>query len=587
MLARSAQMAPRYGVLMLTALAIGAPLAFIFYQSLLSAPFFIPAHTVGFGAFRFILNDPDLFKALRTSLLLSVGLCAIAVPLGGVLAFLMQRTDLPGRRWIEPMILVPVFVSPMVLGFGYVVAAGPVGFFSRLVESLIGTVPWNVYSLPSIIVIAGLTHVPHAYLYISAALRNIGSDMEEAARTSGAGPWRLMWSVSLPMVRPSLIYATALLFLLGLEVFGLVLVLGDPTGQLVMSTYLYKLTHKLGTPAYHLMAAVAVMLIAMTVPLVLVQRGLTGSAHRYITMKGKGLRARPLSLGPWRWAACASVWVWLFVATGVPLAGILLRSFVTHWGQGVGFTDAFSLAAFAQIWTQPNLLRSIVNSVAIGVIGGALSIACYAAIGLTMHRKRDGVTRTLDYLVMIPRAVPGLLIGLAFLWVFLFLPRWLGGALDGGVLAFLPGADWLRENVVGAARSLRSTLFSVWLAYTVVWVAYGLRLISSSLMQVGPELEEAARVSGAGRRQATWYVTLPLARTGLLSAWLLIFLIFEREYSTGVYLLSNGTETIGSMLVSLWGAGDIDVVAALSLINVVIVLAGLALALRLRVTVRD
>ena len=130
-------------------------------------------------------------------------------------------------------------------------------------------------------------------------------------------------------------------------------------------------------------------------------------------------------------------------------------------------------------------------------------------------------------------------------------------------------------------------MVSVWLAYTVVWVAYGLRLISSTLMQVGPELEEAARVSGAERRQATWYVTLPLARTGLLSAWLLIFLIFEREYSTGVYLLSNGTETIGSMLVSLWGAGDIDVVAALSLVNVVIVLAGLALALRLGVTVRD
>src|SRR6201991_3849432 len=217
MLARSAQMAPRYGVLMLTALAIGAPLAFIFYQSLLTAPFFIPSHTLGLGAFRFILNDPDLFKALRTSLLLSVGLCAIAVPLGGVLAFLMQRTDLPGRRWIEPMILVPVFVSPMVLGFGYVVAAGPVGFFSRLVEGMIGVVPWNIYSLPSIIVIAGLTHVPHAYLYISAALRNIGSGKEEAARTTGAGPWRLMWSVSLPMVRPALIYATALLFLLGLE----------------------------------------------------------------------------------------------------------------------------------------------------------------------------------------------------------------------------------------------------------------------------------------------------------------------------------------------------------------------------------
>src|SRR6201996_451689 len=149
MLARSAQMAPRYSVLMLTALAIGAPLAFIVYQSLLSAPFFLPSHTIGFGAFRFILNDPDLFKALRTSLLLSVGLCAIAVPLGGVLAFLMQRTDLPGRRWIEPMILVPVFVSPMVLGFGYVVAAGPGGFMLRPGGGRIGPVSWNTSHAPA------------------------------------------------------------------------------------------------------------------------------------------------------------------------------------------------------------------------------------------------------------------------------------------------------------------------------------------------------------------------------------------------------------------------------------------------------
>ena len=145
-----------------------------------------------------------------------------------MLAFLMIRTDLPGRRWIEPLILVPVFVSPMVLGFGYVVAAGPVGFFSTWAQNILGFVPWNVYSLTSIVIIAGLMHVPHAYLYISSALRSMGSDVEEAARVAGATPLRVMVSVSLPMVRPAMLYATVLLFFLGLEVFGLVLVLGDP-----------------------------------------------------------------------------------------------------------------------------------------------------------------------------------------------------------------------------------------------------------------------------------------------------------------------------------------------------------------------
>jgi iron(III) transport system permease protein len=194
------------------------------------------------------------------------------------------------------------------------------------------------------------------------------------------------------------------------------------------------------------------------------------------------------------------------------------------------------------------------------VVGGALAVACYTAVGLATHRKNDGWSRFVDYLVLVPRAVPGLLAGLAFLWVFLFFPP---------------------------LAPLRSTIFSVWLAYTVVWLAYGMRLVSSSLLQVGPELEEAARSAGASRGQVSRHVTLPLIRFGLLASWLLVFMIFEREYSTAVYLLSPGTEVIGAQLVSLWQGGAIDLVAALSLINVVLVGVGLGIALRFGVRLRD
>ncbi|WP_228711670.1 ABC transporter permease [Klebsiella pneumoniae] len=226
----------------ITALVIYVPLLFIVVQSFLSAPFFSRSKSWSLEAFAFIFTDPDFYLALRSGFILAFGLVIIAIPLGGILAFLMVRTDLPGRRIIEPLILVPIFVSPMVLGFGYVVAAGPVGFFSQWAQQLIGFVPWNIYSMFSIVVIAGLTHVPHAYLYISSALRSVGSDVEEAARTVGATPLQVMTSVSLPMVRPSILYACVLLFFLGLEVFGLMLVLGDPEGNMVLATYLYKLT---------------------------------------------------------------------------------------------------------------------------------------------------------------------------------------------------------------------------------------------------------------------------------------------------------------------------------------------------------
>ena len=549
----------RTSVIGVTALAVFLPLGLIFYQSLLDAPFFMP-HRFGVGAFEFIFADSDFWDSLKNSLIIATTMVVIAVPLGGLLAFLVVRTDLPGRHWIEPLLLIPIFVSPMVLGFGYVVAAGPVGFYSVWAKELFGGVPWNVYSLASIAIIAGLTHVPHVYLYSSSALKSLGSDVEEAARMAGSSPFQVARDVSLPMVRPSLLFAGVLVFFLGFEIFGLALVLGDPEGHLVLATYLFKLTNKLGTPSYHLMAAVAVCIVAMTFPLVMLQRFLLKNAARYITVKGKAGRQRPLPLGQWRWIAAAILILWLFVTVIAPLSGIALRAFVSNWGEGVRIADVLTLDHFREVFSQPTLVRGIFNTVLLGVAGGALAVACYTAIGLATHRKNDGWSRFVDYLVLVPRAVPGLLAGLAFLWVFLFFPP---------------------------LAPLRTTIFSLWLAYSVVWLAYGMRLVSSSLLQVGPELEEAARSAGATRGQVSRHVTLPLIRYGLLASWLLVFMIFEREYSTGVYLLGPGTEVIGSLLVSLWGTGAAESVAALSFINVVLVAIGLTVALRFGVKLHD
>jgi iron(III) transport system permease protein len=173
-----------------------------------------------------------------------------------------------------------------------------------------------------------------------------------------------------------------------------------------------------------------------------------------------------------------------------------------------------------------------------------------------VHRWPSGWTRVVDYLVMLPRAMPGLVAGLALLWVFLF---------------FKP------------LSPLKATLVSVWFAYTLVWLAYGMRLVSGTLLQVGPELEESARTIGASALRVQRDVTLPLIRTGIMASWLLVFLIFVREYSTGIYLLGPGTEVIGSLLVSLWGTGAVDLVSALSVVNVAMIAVGLAIAVRLGV----
>src|SRR5207302_4366629 len=245
--------------------------------------------------------------------------------------FLMVRTDIPGRFWLEPLILLLIFLPAVVLAFGYVVALGPVGILTTSIKDLIGVTPWNLYSFPFLVAIAGLTHVPHVYLYTAAALRGLGSDVEEAARTIGANPWKVAIDVSLPMVMPAILFAGVLVFFLGFELFGLPLVLGDPQGLLVLSTYLYKLTNKLGVPSYQLMAVVVVAIVAVTAPLVYLQRLLLRQSQRYVSVRGKGLRVMPLRLGVWRWPALALIVLWFVFTVVVPLVGITVRSFVVTW----------------------------------------------------------------------------------------------------------------------------------------------------------------------------------------------------------------------------------------------------------------
>lgn len=548
-------------VIGLLAIAVMAPVGLIIYQSFLDGPFFSPRATLSFSAYSYVLTDPMFWKALWTTTVFAVGMVAIAVPLGGLLAFLLTRTDIRFKRTLEILVLVPMFISSIVLAFGYTVSVGPSGFVSMWMRSVFGFVPWNLYSLPGIILIAGLSHVPHVYLYVSAAMRNLPSDLEEAARTSGASIWQVSRDVTLPMVLPALIFAAALNLLLGFETFGIPLVLGDPNGILVLTTYIYKLTTLFGVPTYQLMAVVAVVLILITLPLVFFQRRLLRNSRRYAALGGKGARTTRLKLGTkGQTIALSIIGLWLFVSVVLPIGGITVRAFVSAWGQGISLWDHMTLANFDRMLSVPSLSRGIVNTLLLSVVGGAAAVFLYLLIGLAGHRNTGHSNTVLDYIVLLPRALPGLVVGLAFFWVFLFVP-------------FL--------------TPLRPTLIALFVAYMIVGLSYGLRLLQGTLIQVAPELEESARTTGAtiGR---TWRdVVIPIVRPGLAGAWALIMIIFLREYATGVYLMGAGTEVIGSLMVTLLQTGAMDTIAALAFISIIMTAAGLTLALRLGAKIHD
>jgi len=547
----------------IAALAVGVmtPVGLIIYQSFLDAPFFEAGAKGSLYAFGYVLTDPEFWRALRTTTVFALGLVVVAVPLGAALAFLLTRTDLKFKAWLEPLVLVPMFLASIVLAFGYTVSVGPSGFVSLWVKGLIGRVPWDIYSLWGIVVIGGLSHVPNVYLYVSSAMRSLPSDLEEAARSAGASMWRVFLDVTLPMVLPSLVFAAALNLLLGFEVFGIPLVLGDPNGLLVLTTYIYKVSTVFGTPTYNVMAVVAVVLILITLPLVFIQRRLLRHSRRYAAVGGKGARTTSLRLGSaGQIIALSAVGLWLFVSVLLPVGGIVLRAFVDAWGEGVVLHEHLTLEHFRRVFDNASLFRGILNTIVLAVVGGAIAVAVYLLVALAGHRNSGRSGTVLDYLVLLPRALPGLVIGLAFFWVFLFVP-------------FL--------------TPLRPTLASLLVAYTVVGLSYGLRILQATLLQVGPELEESARATGAtiGR---TWRdIVIPIIRPGLVGAWALIMIVFIREYATGVYLMSAGTEVIGSLMVSLLTSGAMDQIAALTFISVVLTALGMTLALRLGARIHE
>lgn len=543
------------------AIVVLAPIALILYQSFLDGPFFQKSSRLGLDAYAYVLTDPMFWDALVNTAIMATGMVAIAVPLGAGLAFLLTRTDVKFRKVLEVAVLMPMFISAIVLAFGYTVAVGPSGFLSMLVRSIIGFVPWNLYTLTGIVLVTGLSHVPNVYLYVSAAMRNLPSDLEEAARITGAPLWRVCLDVTVPMVLPAMVFSVAINFLIGFEMFGVPLVLGDPSGIVVLTTYVYKLTTLFGVPTYQLMAVVVVLLVLMTLPMVWYQRRLRRHARRYAALGGKGARTQVMRLGSRGQAIALSlIGAWLFVSVVLPIGGIVLRAFVDAWGQGINPFAHLTVKHFANLLDVPSLSRGIVNTVVLAVLGGAAAVAFYLVIGLAGHRNRDGSGTTLDYLVLLPRSMPSLIIGLAFFWLFLFVP---------------------------VLQPMRTTLIALFAAYLIVGLSYGLRLLQGTLLQVAPELEEAARTTGATIGQGWRDVVIPIVRPGLIGAWALIMIVFLRDYATGVYLMSAGTEVIGSLMVSLLQTGAMDTIAALAFVSIALTAAAIALAFRLGAKIHD
>ena len=491
-----------------------------------------------------VLANPNVHAALWNSLLACAGGTLLAVLIGLGFAWVVVRTDTPCKGLIASSGMLPLFVPPLVAGVAWAILGSPKTGLLNIILARMGTdYRINLYSMSGMIFVFGIYYAPYVYMFTAAALRNMDPSLEEAAEISGAGPLRTMFTVTFPLILPAIVSSMLLSFVVMLGIYGIPAVLGTPANLSLLTTYIFLLT-AWSPPLYNTAAAVAVILMVVTGALVwLQQRVIAGRS--YTTVAGKAFRPRALRLGPWRYLTLALAIAYLLVVVVLPSLALIVAAFRKFMFirdlASLFDMKQYSLMHFQRLFENPLTLTSILNTMKVGVmtaiIGGLLSFA----IGYTVTRSRAPGRRVIDVIATVPVAIPGLVIGVAYLWAWIGLPIGLYGTLWILALAFV-------------ARFIPDTV----------------KALSTSLMQIHRELEEASWICGRGLLSTIGNVVLPLARPGVVAAMTLLFILSIRELGSSLFLYSSGTMVMAVQLLGYYEGGNTGITAAFSLVQMVI-----------------
>src|SRR4051812_21284804 len=499
-----------------------------------------------------VLANPNVAEALANTLIACGGGTLIAVAIGLLFSWIVVRTNTPFKGFIAAASILPLFAPPLVAGVAWAILGSPKTGLINTMFKWVG-LDWRVdfYSMWGLVFVFGIYYAPYVYMFTASALRNMDPSLEEAAEISGASAFATLFTVTFPLIMPAIVSGMLLSFIVMLGIYGIPAVLGAPTNINVLTTYIFRLTNW-SPPLYNVAAAVAIILMVVTGVLVwLQQKVLTGRS--YTTVAGKAFRPRNLDLGRWRWFTFALAMVYLLVVVVLPLLALIvaaLRKFMFIRDAASLFDmRQYSLQHFTAIFDNPLTLRSIYNAVEVGIttaiVGGALAFA----IGYTIHRTQVGGRRAIDLLTTLPVAIPGLVIGVAYLWAWIGLPGGLYGTIWILALAFI-------------ARFMPDTV----------------KVLSTSFLQIHRELEEAAWICGKGLLGSIRTVILPLARPGVIAAMTLLFVLAIRELGSSLFLYTSNTMVMSVLLLDYYEGGNIGKTAAFSLVQTVLlgVLIGLA-----------
>jgi iron(III) transport system permease protein len=499
-----------------------------------------------------VLGNPNVHLALANSMIACGGGTALAVIIGLTFSWVVVRTDTPCKRFIAAASMLPLFVPPLVAAVAWSILASP---RSGLLNTFLGGIGvdfrLNVYSMGGLIVIFGIYYAPYVYMFTASALRNMDPALEEAAEISGASAFSTLFSVTFPLIAPAIISGMLLSFIVMLGIYGIPAVLGTPGDIPVLTTYIFKLTNW-SPPLYSTAASVAIILMVVTGFLVWLQQRVVGR-RSYITVAGKAFRPAVIRLGNWRYFTLALAVIYLFVVVVLPTFALVVAAFrkflFVRTLTSLIDTKQYSLIHFERLFENPLALRSIWNTMEVGIITAVVGGALAFAIGYTVHRTQAHGRRSIDVIATLPVAIPGLVIGVAYLWAWIGLPGGLYGTIWILALAFI-------------ARFMPDTI----------------KALSTSLLQIHRELEEAAWICGKGLLGTIRSIVLPLARPGVIAAMTLLFVLAIRELGSSLFLYTSNTMVMAVLLLDYYEGGNVGITAAFSLVQTVLlaVLIGVA-----------
>jgi iron(III) transport system permease protein len=497
------------------------------------------------------LASPGVIKTIGTTLWIGFLSSALCIVIGTAIALLVHRTDFKYGKLVTSLVGLAFYFPSFILAMAWIIIGAPGGIFNAVVDDIFG-LTWlriDIYTTMGIVLVMVLHQVPFVYLTMRGPIMGMDGIYEEAARTAGATPTKVITKITLPLLSYSLISSFILTFIITIEQFAIPALIGIPGQVNMLATQLYLLV-RFSPADYGLAAAIGIALSAMTGAAIWAQRRVS-SAGRLTTVTGKASRLKPIPLGRWKWLAYFLCFGFGFFALILPMA-ILIYTSVLKWFTANPFEGIYTIRNYAYIIESASAVRSFWNTLLVSGLGAMFGVALGLMCAYFTLRLRPRGHRILDFFVSLPFGVPGIVLGLGLLWAYAYLP--------------LP---------------LYGTLALIIIAFVTRFLPYATETIGGQMVQIDKSLEEAAWVNGATRLRGVSTILLPLVRPSIQGAYFLLFMAFFREISSAILLYTASTAVVSISIWSFFEQANWGLASSLSVVATLIIFLAMGLISRL------